>query len=71
MATGTVAGILLALIRTDGPVVELALMGFLAASFVTTGYLSPRITHGSLACYRWDRALTAVGIPRESRPDRV
>jgi uncharacterized membrane protein len=62
MATGAVAGILLALIRTDGPVVELALMGFLAASFITTGYLSPRISRGSEKSYRWDRALTAVGI---------
>jgi hypothetical protein len=62
MATGAVAGILLALIRTDGPVVELALMGFLAASFITTGYLSPRISRGSEKSYRWDRALTVVGI---------
>lgn len=62
MATGVTAGILLALIRTDGPVVDLALMGFLAACFITTGYLSPRIAKGSLKAYRWDRALTVVGI---------
>jgi hypothetical protein len=62
MATGAVAGILLALIRTDGPVVELALMGFLAACFITTGYLSPRIIRGSRTDYRWDRALTVVGL---------
>ncbi len=62
MATGAAAGILLALIRTDGPVVELALMGFLAACFITTGYLSPRIIRGSRTDYRWDRALTVVGL---------
>jgi hypothetical protein len=62
MATGATAGILLALIRTDGPVVSLALMGFLAAFFITTGYLAPRIARGSRTGYRWDRALTVVGI---------
>ena len=55
-------GILLALIRDDGPVVDLALMGFLAACFTVTGYLSPRIGQGSRTGYRWDRALTVVGI---------
>jgi hypothetical protein len=62
MATGATAGILLALIRDDGPVVELALMGFLAAFFITSGYLTPRIVHGSPTGYRWDRGLTVVGI---------
>ncbi len=62
MATGATAGILLALIRTDGPVISLALMGFLAAFFITTGYLAPRIARGSRTGYRWDRALTVVGI---------
>lgn len=62
MATGATAGILLALIRTDGPVVSLALMGFLAAFFITTGFLAPRIARGSRTGYRWDRGLTVVGI---------
>jgi hypothetical protein len=59
---GATAGILLALIRDDGPVVSLALIGFLAAFFISSGYLTPQIIHGSRLSYRWDRALTVVGI---------
>ena len=62
MATGAGAGLPLALIRTDGVVVDLALMGSLAAFLITAGYLSPRISQGSISAYRWDRVLTVVGI---------
>jgi hypothetical protein len=55
---GITAGLLLATI--DGAV-GLFFFGLLTLFLLGTGYLAPRIGRGSRSCYRWDRALTAVG----------
>jgi hypothetical protein len=41
--------------------VGLFFFGLLTLFLLGTGYLAPRIGRGSRSCYRWDRALTAVG----------
>lgn len=57
--TGITAGLVLAAI--DGAV-GLFFFGLLALFLFGTGYLAPAIGRGSRSSYRWDRALTAVGI---------
>ena len=60
---GAPAGILLAWIRfPDPPVWGLLFLGLLALFFIIAGYLAPRIARGSRVAYRWDRALTIVGV---------
>jgi hypothetical protein len=61
MAVGAGAGVLLAVYREE-PAISLLLLGLLALFFTGSGYLAPRIGRGSRASYRWDRALTVVGI---------
>jgi hypothetical protein len=61
LGTGATAGILLASIRPDF-VLDLFLLGFLTLFFIGTGYLAPRIGRGGRRSYRWDRALTVVGL---------
>jgi hypothetical protein len=58
LTVGITAG--LALSAIDGAV-GLFFFGLLTLFLLGTGYLAPRIARGSRACYRWDRALTAVG----------
>ena len=58
LATGITAGLVLATI--DGAL-GLFFFGLLTLFLLGTGYLAPRIGRGSRSCYRWDRALTAVG----------
>lgn len=58
LTAGITAGLVLATIdRAAG----LFFFGLLTLSLLGTGYLAPRIGRGSRSCYRWDRALTAVG----------
>jgi hypothetical protein len=59
MTPGIAAGLTLATL--DGAV-GLFFFGLLALFLLGTGYLAPRIGRGSRFCYRWDRALTAVGM---------
>ena len=58
MTPGITAGLALA---TIDRAVGLFFFGLLALFLLGTGYLAPRIGRGSRACYRWDRALTALG----------
>ena len=55
---GITVGLLLA---TIDRAVGLFFFGLLTLFLLGTGYLAPRIGRGSRSCYRWDRALTAVG----------
>jgi hypothetical protein len=58
LTSGITAGLVLATIdRAAG----LFFFGLLTLFLLGTGYLAPRIGRGSRSCYRWDRALTAVG----------
>jgi len=61
MGIAAIAGIALtlALARYD---VGLPLLGILTLFFTGTAYLAPRIGRGSRRTYRWDRALTALGL---------
>jgi hypothetical protein len=61
MGTGVTAGVLLSVFRPQ-PQVTLLLLGLLALFFIATGYLAPGIGRGSRGGYRWDRALTVVGL---------
>jgi hypothetical protein len=61
MVVGAGAGVLLSLFREE-PAITLLLLGLLALFFTGSGYLAPRIGRGSRASYRWDRALTVVGV---------
>ena len=61
MGTGAMAGVLLAVIRSDF-VLDLFLLGLITLFFVATGYLAPRIGRGSRRSYQWDRALTVAGF---------
>ena len=61
LGTGATAGVLLAAIRPDF-VLDLFLLGLLTLFFIATGYLAPRVGRGSRRGYRWDRALTVVGL---------
>lgn len=58
LTVGITAGLLLATI--DGAV-GLFCFGLLTLFLLGSGFLAPRIGRGSRSCYRWDRALTAVG----------
>ena len=58
LTIGITAGLVLATI--DGAI-GLFFFGLLTLFLLGTGYLAPRIGRGSRSCYRWDRALTAVG----------
>jgi hypothetical protein len=58
LTTGITAGLILA---TLDRAVGLFFFGLLTLFLLGTGYLAPRIGQGSQSCYRWDRALTAVG----------
>jgi hypothetical protein len=61
LGTGATAGVLLATIRPDF-VLDLFLLGLMTLFFLAVGYLAPRIGRGSRPVYRWDRALTVVGL---------
>jgi uncharacterized membrane protein len=61
MGSAAIAGIVLTLALPQHDV-GLLLLGFTALFFTATGYLAPRIGRGSLPSYRWDRALTALGL---------
>jgi hypothetical protein len=58
LTIGITAGLVLA---TLDRAVGLFCFGLLTLFLLGTGYLAPRIGRGSRSCYRWDRALTAVG----------
>jgi hypothetical protein len=58
LTTGITAGLVLATI--DGAL-GLFFFGLLTLFLLGTGYLAPRVGRGSRRCYRWDRALTAIG----------
>lgn len=58
MTTGITAGLVLAVLDRA---IGLFFFGLLMLFFLGTGLLAPRIGRGSRGCYRWDRALTAVG----------
>jgi hypothetical protein len=58
LTAGITAGLVLA---TIDHAVGLFFFGLLTLFLLGTGYLAPRIGRGSRSCYRWDRALTAVG----------
>jgi hypothetical protein len=58
LTAGITAGLILAMIDHA---VGLFFFGLLTLFLLGTGYLAPRIGRGSRSCYRWDRALTAVG----------
>jgi hypothetical protein len=58
LTAGITAGLVLA---TIDRAVGLFFFGLLTLFLLGTGYLAPRIGRGSRSCYRWDRALTAVG----------
>lgn len=58
LTTGITAGLVLAAI--DGAL-GLFFFGLLTLFLLGTGYLAPRVGRGSRRCYRWDRALTAIG----------
>lgn len=59
MVLGTTAGLLLSVLDA---VLDLFLLGLVALFFTGTGYLAPRVGRGSRGGYRWDRALTALGL---------
>jgi hypothetical protein len=59
MGLGATAGILLSVMDEA---LDLFPLGILALFFTGTGYLAPRVGRGSRVVYRWDRALTAVGL---------
>jgi hypothetical protein len=59
LTVGISAGLLLA---TIDRAVGLFFFGLLTLSLLGTGYLAPRIGRGSRSCYRWDRALTVIGV---------
>jgi len=58
LTAGITAGLALA---TIDHAVGLFFFGLMTLFLLGTGYLAPRIGRGSRSCYRWDRALTAVG----------
>ena len=58
---GIIAGMLLAAIRSEPPIIGLLLFGLVTLFFLGTGYLAPRIRRGSRMGFPLDRALTFLG----------
>ena len=58
---GIIAGMLLAAIRSEPPIIGLLLFGLVTLFFLGTGYLAPRIGRGSRVGFPLDRALTFLG----------